>query len=91
MGGPPTPAAVPLFISEISRKNGVVYITVMGNLLTALNVGNKIQVLGVSDPSFNVTAKVSRVIPPNTICFNQPGLFDITGLKGGGAISTSVS
>lgn len=88
---PPTPvAAVPLWISQISRHNGVVYVTVKGNLYTAINVGTVIQVLGVQDPSFNVTARVSRVVPPDTICFNQPGLYDVSGLAGG-AVSTAVS
>lgn len=73
--------AAPLYITEISRKNGIVYATVLGSS-GGISVGQMIQILGVSDPSFNVTAKVSRV-QGDTVCYAQRNLFDVTGLKGG--------
>jgi hypothetical protein len=78
--------SAPLFISQISRHSGVTSLTVVGHGLTAANVGNKITVVGVSDPSFNVTSTIAKVVVPDELTFNQPGLPDVHSPRSGGAI-----
>ncbi len=76
--------SVALFVKQCIRRSGVTKLTVSGHGLTAGNIGNKIQILGVLDPSVNVTSTISRVIDGDGIEFLQPGLPDIpTGLSGG--------
>ena len=77
--------AVPLYIAGYSRKNGKTYLTVVGHGLTSANNGNKLTIIGCSDPSVNVTTTIDHVILPDTIVFNQSNLFDIPVEKVGGA------
>ena len=79
--------AVPLFVEQATRHNGVSTLVVVGHGLTSANEGNAITVVGVHDTSFNVGAKISKVIPPDTIRFNQPGLPDVHSALRGGAIA----
>ena len=80
-------AATPLYIKELVRKNGKTIAIVVGHGLTVANVGNTISIVGVSDKSCNVITTVSRVIPPDTLEFLQPGLPDINASIAGGAIA----
>jgi hypothetical protein len=82
----------PLYISQAFRSNGLSTLVVQnignpspGNLVAT--VGQKLQVMGVSDPSFNGTFVISQVVNPDTIRYLQPGQHEVRSALVGGAVS----
>ena len=74
----------PLYISDCVRKDGVTFLVVEGHELTEADQDRTLYVTGVSDRSVNGTHRISRVVPPSTIEFLQPGQVDIpAGIRGG--------
>ena len=77
----------PLYISDCVRKDGVTFLVVEGHELTEADHGRTLYVTGVSDRSVNGTFRISRIVPPSTIEFLQPGAVDIPAGIRGGAVS----
>lgn len=81
-------------IEQASRHDGVVYLVVPDHGLDASSVGKQITVSGVFDPSFNVTAPISRIVSAedhavHTICFEQPGVIDRHAALTGGEVAVA--
>lgn len=82
----PADVAVPLYISTVTRKNGVVSLEVLNHAMTAADVGRQITVVFPSRPDLNnVVSTISQVVAPHTIRFKQAAtLPDIDiGISGG--------
>lgn len=77
----------PLYISSVSRKGGVAFLSVEGNELTADDEGRTIKIVGVSDKTVNGEFPILKVIPPDTIQVSQPNQLDIPNALVGGAIA----
>lgn len=82
--------AIPLYIKECFRRSGETFLTVAGHGLTAADEGKSIAVTGVAVADVNVTAaRITKIIPPDTIRFKQPGKDDIpVGISGGACAIT---
>jgi len=78
----------PLYITECVRKDGVTYLTVLGNELTEADEGGTVKVMGVQNETVNGEFPILKIIPPDTIRFLQPNQLDIPAGIRGGAIST---
>ncbi len=81
----PADNAGPLYISTLTRHDGVVSMEVLNHVLTAADVGRQITVVFPSRPDVNVISTISQVVPPHTIRFKQSArLPDIDlGISGG--------
>ena len=77
----------PLYIASCSRLGGVTSLSVVGNQLTADDEGRRIKVVGVSVQDVNGEFTISKVIPPDSIQYLQPGTTDIPAAITGGAIA----
>jgi|HubBroStandDraft_2_1064218.scaffolds.fasta_scaffold63065_3 hypothetical protein len=77
----------PLYVSSCSRRGGVTSLSVDGHGLTAEDEGRAVKVVGVSERTVNGEHQISKVIPPDSIQFLQPGTDDIPAAIVGGAIA----